>query len=165
MNKELELLFNKYQKFCLTTAIYPEAGSGSKMELIYLCLGLLGEKKEWEDSKRDIMEAGDVLWYLSQLSSYYGQELSNLYGISGDDISADHNIYEALKKYIRDNRTPTNEVILLMEKYMALLKFWYGYSINNPSIDETFKLIIMCNVDKLTDRKNRDMLQGSGDTR
>lgn len=167
MNNELTELFNKYQAFTQTTAIYPEVGTKSKMELIYLCLGLLGEHQEWKESNHDIKEAGDVLWYLSQLCTYYESELSFLYFIAEEnkDYKNYFNIFEALKKSIRDNRNPEHAVKYIMEDYMDKLKCAYSYSINNPPLDETFKLIIMQNIDKLTDRKNRDMLRGDGDLR
>lgn len=166
MNPELEALFDKYQKFCITTAIYPEAGTKSKMELIYLCLGLLGEQQEWQESEGNIKEAGDILWYLSQLCTYLGTDLYLLYTNSnckGNMYGS--NIFESLKKHIRDDKNISDVVYFLLMDNMYELKYHYHYSINNPPLDETFKLIIMQNVDKLTDRKNRGMLQGSGDDR
>lgn len=71
---------NDYSKFTATTAIYPEAGTGSDVELSYLTLGLCGEtgevaekiKKKIRDgtfSHDDLVkELGDVYWYLARLS-------------------------------------------------------------------------------------------------
>ena len=164
MNFELEALFDKYQAFTATTAIYPEAGTKSKMELIYLCLGLRGELQEWVQSNNDIKEAGDMLWYLSQLSTYLDLDLRFVYSEADWESVSNYNIFESLKKYIRDGTQPS-VVYSFMIDMMYRLKTSYGYSMNNPPLDETFKLIIMQNTDKLTDRKNRDMLRGSGDDR
>jgi NTP pyrophosphatase (non-canonical NTP hydrolase) len=163
MNFELEALFDKYQAFTATTAIYPEAGTKSKMELIYLCLGLRGELQEWVESDNDIKEAGDMLWYISQISTYLNLNLYSVY--SDSNTVTDYNIFEALKKYIRDDRYPESAIYDFIADMMYRLKICYGYSMNNPPRGETFKRIIMQNVDKLTDRKNRGMLQGSGDSR
>ena len=165
MNKELEALFDKYQAFTQTTAIYPESGTKSKMELIYLCLGLRGELQEWVQSNNNIKEAGDMLWYLSQLSTYLDLDLHFVYSEADWESISDYNIFEALKKYIRDGTSQPSVVYSFMLDMMYRLKTSYGYSMNNPPLDESFKLIIMQNIDKLTDRKNRGVLQGSGDNR
>ncbi len=90
------MTFDEYQKFTNETAIYPEKGKN----FIYPTLGLAGEAGEVSEKikkvlrdKNDIIdettreeivkEIGDVLWYVSQLSS----EL----GVSLDDV-ADKNI-------------------------------------------------------------------------
>jgi NTP pyrophosphatase (non-canonical NTP hydrolase) len=70
----------KYALFTRTTAIYPEANTGSIHELMYLSLGLSGEsgelankvKKIYRDGNIEGLEAlskelGDVFWYLVRL--------------------------------------------------------------------------------------------------
>ena len=66
------------------TAIYPEAGTGSDLELYYLSLGLTSEagevagkvKKLIRDGKLDIgnlaYELGDCFWYLVRLCDAIG---------------------------------------------------------------------------------------------
>ena len=85
------MTLNEYQKESRKTAKYPEAGSN----FIYPTLGLCGEagevaekiKKALRDeggiisSERrteTIKELGDVLWYLSQLSTELGVELDDV---------------------------------------------------------------------------------------
>ena len=82
---------NDYQRDSRKTALYPEVGSN----VIYPTLGLVGEAGEVADkvkkilrdkkgvfdkkSKDDIkFELGDVLWYISQLSSELGYELEEV---------------------------------------------------------------------------------------
>ena len=82
---------NEYQKKSRQTAIYPEIGSNA----VYPTLGLVGEAGEVADKIKKILrdksgifdeqskeaikfELGDVLWYLSQLSSELGYELDDV---------------------------------------------------------------------------------------
>ncbi len=82
---------NHYQKEARTTAFYPGVGQNP----IYPTLGLSGEAGEVADkvkkvirdrdgifdesAREDIMlELGDVLWYVSQLSSELGFELEEI---------------------------------------------------------------------------------------
>lgn len=73
-----------YLEFTNSTAIYPEAGSGSNLELYYLSLGLVSEagevagkvKKLIRDGKYDpagiVKELGDVFWYAVRLVDAVG---------------------------------------------------------------------------------------------
>ena len=82
---------NDYQRESRKTALYPEAGSNA----IYPTLGLVGEAGEVADKVKKILrdkkgvfdknskdaikfELGDVLWYISQLSSELGYELDEI---------------------------------------------------------------------------------------
>ena len=82
---------NDYQKESRKTALYPNVGNNA----IYPTLGIVGEAGEVadkvkkilrdkngvfdEDSKNAIkFELGDVLWYISQLSSELGYELEDV---------------------------------------------------------------------------------------
>ena len=82
---------NDYQRESRETALYPEVGNNA----VYPTLGLVGEAGEVadkvkkilrdkdgvfdEDSKDAIkLELGDVLWYISQLSSELGYELEDI---------------------------------------------------------------------------------------
>ena len=75
---------NEYTKLTDQTAIYPEAGTGSDLELYYLSLGLTSEagevagkiKKLIRDQVLDIgavaYELGDVFYYLCRLCDAVG---------------------------------------------------------------------------------------------
>ena len=87
--KKMEL--NHYQSESRKTALYPDVGSNP----IYPTLGLVGEAGEVADKVKKILrdkkgvfdkdskdaikfELGDVLWYISQLSSELGYELEDV---------------------------------------------------------------------------------------
>jgi NTP pyrophosphatase (non-canonical NTP hydrolase) len=76
--------FDVYQTDAGTTAIYPDAGTGSKDAFAYLALKLNGEAGEVgeayakylrgdydivECKRRILKEIGDCIWYLSQITS------------------------------------------------------------------------------------------------
>ena len=82
---------NDYQRESRKTALYPDVGSNA----IYPTLGLVGEAGEVADKVKKILrdkkgvfdkdskdaikfELGDVLWYISQLSSELGFELDEI---------------------------------------------------------------------------------------
>tara|TARA_Y100000589_G_scaffold278157_1_gene273538 strand:+ start:51 stop:380 length:330 start_codon:yes stop_codon:yes gene_type:complete len=82
---------NDYQRESRKTALYPDVGRNA----IYPTLGLAGEAGEVADKVKKIIrdrnglfddeskeaikfELGDVLWYVSQLSSELGYELEDV---------------------------------------------------------------------------------------
>ena len=82
---------NDYQRESRKTALYPEVGRNA----IYPTLGLVGEAGEVADKVKKVirdkngvfdkdikesikLELGDVLWYISQLSSELGYELEEI---------------------------------------------------------------------------------------
>ena len=82
---------NQYQKEARQTALYPNVGHNP----IYPTLGLAGEAGEVADKVKKVirdrngtfddearesikLELGDVLWYVSQLSSELGFELDDV---------------------------------------------------------------------------------------
>lgn len=83
--------FDKYQKQCKKTAVYPKVGKG----FVYPLIGLTGEtgevaekiKKLFRDDKGKLTperkeeiskELGDVLWYVAQLSTELGIKFSDV---------------------------------------------------------------------------------------
>lgn len=85
---------NEYQQKTMNTAIYPEAGTGSDMEIFYLSLGLTSEageiagkvKKYIRDGKLDpgaiAYELGDVAWYLARLADAMGYTFEDILQIN-----------------------------------------------------------------------------------
>ena len=81
---------NEYQDWTIQTAIYPEAGTGSNLELYYLALGLTSEagevagkvKKILRDGTYDpgaiMSELSDVLWYVARLADSLGMTMEYL---------------------------------------------------------------------------------------
>ena len=165
MTSEVVNLLTKYQEFTKTTAIYPDVGKKTDRELFYLFCGLLGEEQEWFDSNYSIKEAGDVFWYLSQLCTYFNTSLVQLFSNLTLKQTPKPNIHEYMKKHIRDSKDITTPMLDTMSSILGYVLYMYHYSVNNPPLVDTIKLIIMQNVDKLTDRKNRSVLQGDGDNR
>lgn len=90
---------DEYLEFTNTTAIYPEAGSGSNLELYYLSLGLVSEagevagkvKKLIRDGKYDpagiVKELGDVFWYAVRLVDAVGYTPSDALTINMGKLS------------------------------------------------------------------------------
>ncbi len=85
------MTFAEYQKKSRKTALYPNVGNN----FIYPTLGLTGEAGEVSDKIKKIIrdkeniidketklelkkELGDVLWYISQLSTELGLELEDV---------------------------------------------------------------------------------------
>lgn len=105
-SEDNNMQLDEYLEFTNTTAIYPEAGSGSNLELYYLSLGLVSEagevagkvKKLIRDGKLDVgnlaYELGDCFWYLVRLC--------DAIGYSPEDITT-ININKLLKR--KDNGT------------------------------------------------------------
>ena len=158
-------LIDKYQEFTKTTAIYPGANTGDNGELFYLFCGLLGEEQEWYESNYDMKEAGDIFWYLSQLCSWKHYSLWQLFNEVEPKQYSKPNVHEAMKKYIRDDKNPWIPLWDYMKAVLGYVLYRYNYSVNNPPLEEAIKQIIMINTDKLTDRKNRDVLKGDGNDR
>lgn len=92
---------NSYQKFALSTAIYPDQGEN----LVYPTLGLVGEAGEvaekvkkvirdggnqlTEESRRSIaLELSDVCWYMSTLASELGYDLSQIFEMNAAKLSS-----------------------------------------------------------------------------
>ena len=81
---------NEYQDWTIQTAIYPEVGTGSNLELSYLALGLTSEagevagkvKKILRDGTYDpgaiMSELSDVLWYIARLADSLGMTMEDL---------------------------------------------------------------------------------------
>ena len=85
---------NEYAKTTDQTAIYPEAGTGSDLELYYLSLGLTSEagevagkiKKLIRDQVLDLgavaYELGDVFWYLARMCVAIGYDPEDILEIN-----------------------------------------------------------------------------------
>lgn len=84
------MTLNEYQHKTLDTAIYPEKGTGSDLELFYLALGLSSEagevagkvKKLLRDGKLDVghlaYELGDCFYYLCRLCDAIGYDAEDV---------------------------------------------------------------------------------------
>ena len=87
---EQRYTFDLYQKDVSQFAIYPDANTGSNLELSYLALGLGGESGEVLEKIKKLIrdgnfnpeevakEIGDVLWYASRLCNAIGYEFGEV---------------------------------------------------------------------------------------
>lgn len=158
--------FEAYQRFVPTTAIYPDAGTGSALEVAYLCLGMMGEMQEWEEAPEDDREVGDTLWYVASLCNVYNLGMHWLWYGNNRVPDVRPNLAEALKKHLRDNKV-IQEVI---ESYML----WTLGQIFNARIaaGDTFievqrylQRAMDANQAKLLARQEKGTLQGDGNDR
>lgn len=90
---------NDYQRETLNTAVYPDAGTGSDIELYYLTMGLTSEagevagkiKKLLRDGEYDpgnvAYELGDVCWYVARLADAIGYEFEDILQINFNKLS------------------------------------------------------------------------------
>ena len=91
---------DRYQEFVRSTAIYPEAGTGTKLALAYAALGLVGEggevsekiKKFVRDGKLEPFEVakelGDVLWYVTRLAEELRYDLKEIFDLNIDKLQS-----------------------------------------------------------------------------
>lgn len=169
-----------YQSLTHITAVYPAEHS-----IPYLALGLTGEAGElselmclaqYTSSKREAvaLEMGDVIWYLSELASKLGLQLSDLavtstLSLSNYDkrhlalgvVASCGKVANKVKKILRDKLTIEQVVTDLSEyisdvlAYMSALAAQFGLTLG--------ELAVM-NIDKLTARKRNNTLKGSDTT-
>lgn len=167
INKESFLhLLDLYQEFTPNTAVYPN--NSKNIELAYLVLGLLGERKEWLDSGYSVKEAGDIFWYCSQLCNFYNLSLDHLYEHTNSawlEFAEECNIFEQVKKYIRDGKDCSDAIEGYINYMLAHITYRYNYFNSSEDVYETLTKVIILNRDKLIDRQNRDVLKGNGDNR
>lgn len=161
---------------------YPALGLGGEMgEMVaaYKWLADAGKGVDLPASRKNLeKEIGDVLWYVANLAAEMGIVLE------GDFVSLQHNrvqsltveedllwavahvgrAQEVVKKVIRDkdgsyddeDRTKVASVLDSVLKFLCHVCFQMGFVLD---------CVAQGNLDKLNDRKKRDVLQGDGDDR
>jgi len=174
---------------------YSEKAASTQLEqsksLEYLALGLCGEVVEFLQSDPENLkyEAGDIVWYVDRYADAIGCNLEQIIyphetkqfsqgersfcskapiqqkratSIKSTSDSIIHSVgelAELTKKYIRDGSLKTTEAKkCLFEIYTNLVSFLSERSV---TIEEVAQL----NINKLISRKNRGVIQGSGDHR
>jgi NTP pyrophosphatase (non-canonical NTP hydrolase) len=172
-NKSMKLI--DYQKAAMSTAVFPVDRAFE-----YLTLGLVGEVGEVlaeinhpvNALDATLKELGDVLWYAVVLRHHvvgpYGEEYSmdNIPytdGYSDPAIGMSTSaglIANKAKKVIRDGKAfDPDWVDSMITKILSACKTIA------EEYDASIEEIMQTNIDKLASRKERGMIQGSGDGR
>lgn len=144
------MTYEDYVKFTDTTAIYPDANTNNSVEAMYLLIGYHSEYSEYLFS-RAVSELGDCFWYLSRLRKIFGK--TNMEYYSYVDIDGH------IKKYYRDG-TINKEIAVWINNQWKILEDDCNYTFH-MSVEDVLEM----NKAKLSDRKERGVLKGSGDTR
>lgn len=167
----------EYQKRAMETAVYPNIGNN----LPYAVLGLIGEWGELEDELRDIRphslrirnEMGDCYWFAADCAFEIGYTLKNvdtkpiITCFISDLETCENFCREALyimaqhtSKNMRDSSGESRSLIVscLSEVLQCLDQLCYLQGFSREEILEE-------NIQKLTDRKARNVIHGSGGER
>lgn len=154
---------NDYQEKAATTAIYPK-----EARLVYPLLGLLGEAGEMAEKVKDALFPGgvspdseilDIYWLLDNLAmaGHQAEQKKKLIRDSGKYPQA---CLEEMRR--RVDSIPQGEISKLEKEVGDAL--WY---VSNIARDLKVSLedVAGGNLEKLQSRKERGVLQGSGDNR
>ena len=160
---------DEYQAAADTTAMHPNKGNN----IFYPVLGLIGEFGETTEAilkgskEKDILlENSDILWYISTTCTELQIKLVDI----ADNHTVDTplvvlgQIAEVTKKLMRDDNS------VISDKHRELLKpllakLFFRVKTTVESYGSTIEEIADMNIKKLTDRKARNKIQGSGDHR
>ena len=187
------LTYNDYQKAAAKTAIFPKehALHYTVLGLLSEVGELAGAYREQKlsnalgerDWKSFLSESADILWYAAALADALGLELQGIrdeavlnpdihtayskgFAVVGITFDAGE-VASALKKYIRD---ADKGVDLIGSIYEAKIIKHLGSILIHIELlalskHQTVSELMQQNIAKLTDRKNRGVLGGSGDNR
>ena len=168
------------------TALYPEAGQSTKIELAYLTLGLIGELGEFgelvikevqgiSDDKK-FAELGDCFWYIARLSLFsYDISERLIVPTPRNCITASYQesmgrLANSSKKIIRD-RCAIDKFVAHVQSAADDLATLYAIDAftHKPEPDEFWKAlqrdVLQPNLDKLHSRLKRGAIKGDGDNR
>jgi hypothetical protein len=180
---------NEYSALARETAVYPKTHG-----VEYLTLGLVNELCEmyvafeqwidwsfndWHRSHDEytyrekelrthaILELGDVCWYYAMLCDELDILAANYFDGSAAPVSDKYFILRmgtlagAIKKRLRDGVTDKGEDdIHSMLIYFAAHITWFA-----SELETTVEDVLIANIQKLKDRKERNQIHGSGDNR
>jgi hypothetical protein len=169
------MIWEAFCKWTDTTAIYPEAGTGSVVELSYIAMGLAGEYgeaigKAADDEAEDeafVKELEDALWYVAR--GYRALEALSIdpYAVIAAPFEkgVSLRICNVTKKLLRDG-VDQKKIDELATMYpQALAEVIDILHPNRGGGTHLIKSDLNNLVEKLESRRNRGCLGGSGDNR
>ena len=163
--------FETYQQKAAEFAVYPK-----DREREYLSLGLISEvgelagklKKEIRDgvdlTEAILDECGDIMWYVAMNCNAHGRSLDGLCSIWREEQWSTQFV-------------PNHKSVLRMVEHTddmfrdggldsyGVMDFTWELKLFLMTKNTHIEAVCEANIAKLTDRKNRGKLQGSGDTR
>ncbi len=173
------MTFTAYGAQTASTAIYPEAGTGSPLAIAYCVLGLNGEIAEYLEAQT-ADESGDVWWYVARLAAeldaidlviaqveghtYEGGDLLSFSATHMRLLMTVARMGNASKKLLRDTGAAKaakqrRRLILGLLRFVDRLRDYdqrQGFELD---------YVLAQNAAKLADRKDRGVLQGDGGSR
>jgi len=178
----------EYQAFTRTTAIYPEANTGSTNELMYLSLGLAGESGEVANKIKKLYrdgdgaekrlkigaELGDVFWYAVRLQDALGFVSGMLLSV-GARVSSTIELMQIAFLLSNEVGDVVKRVNWVCDDLGNETKKEAAQHEIGDVFDVLIKLcssigldpeqVITANMEKLSGRKSRGTLGGDGDIR
>ena len=169
-----------YQKLAITTATYPK-----KYKIIYPTFELIDETIEFMNAsgdKNQIKELGDCMWAFANLTHELEMDIDGLYEDAIESlrelvfeettvaslamVESSAKICGRVKKWLRDEDTKElPSVDKLMEIEFQLINFLAAMIYICGELQVPWQEVAQINIDKLFDRKKRNKLSGSGDSR
>jgi len=169
-----------YQKLAITTATYPE-----QFKIIYPTLEMVDETQEFASAHgrdNEILELGDCFWPFANLVNELELDMESIYDDAIDSFrevlytdkndalstmrAAAAQICGRVKKWLRDedpDSLPSDEKMMDIE--FSLISYLAAMLFICTELGVSWNTVTQLNIDKLFDRKNRDMIKGSGDNR
>jgi hypothetical protein len=173
------------------TAIYPEAGTGSVGEIMYLTLGLIGEIAELEGcytTEETVAELGDCYWYLFRLERIFAKvivstELSAAYKLEWEKVYLGDEYGDGMFSFLLNKRllTDCSALANLVKKFfrdgmqydrvmkglilVKKIEYFLEKVLTKHGVDRPQSYILEMNMAKLRSRKERNVLGGDGDNR
>lgn len=160
-----------YCDFTDETAVYPEAGTGSALEMAYVGLGLAGEMAEFleaETAEEEWAELGDCFWYVARALKAISHALEEVAmepllpsRMLEDTLTNIMLIGNTTKKLLRDGMR--EDLLLDLNT-----KYCQAFTDLKGVVEEygvPYEHVLAVNAAKLRARKAGGKLHGSGDNR
>ena len=181
-------IWENYCNGAAATAKYPEFGTASSIEIVYLSLGLIGELGELRESIKGsnektyeeflenfYAELGDCMWYIAMISGvskfWAGRSIEPTptlsYSIQRECADSMGSIANSSKKIIRDSCDPDKFLGHVKVAADDLAALFISCTGTTPSTywGDLDILVLSPNLSKLKSRSERGAISGDGDKR